>query len=295
MKRLLLGIFLLGLLGLAMIVLRREWQGARGGGDIPAPADTPKTVKVAAISFIPQQANVAANADRLEKAFRDAAATGAKIAVAPEAVLDGYITYDVLWGKIPTDRMREVALPVDHPVIQRFQNLARELGICLVFGFAEAADSDIYNTAVFINDQGTICGKYRKMQFEEGYHPDWWYNRLGQESRAFSTPYGRCGILICNDRWNPALARIPKLDGAQFLVIPAYGLRATKQDEAVLARARETSLPVIEANVGVTLVISRGEIVAVQRDKTGMTVADIEIPPPVEPGPPSATKRNGNS
>ncbi len=73
------------------------------------------------------------------------------------------------------------------------------------------------------------------MQLAEGYHPSWWYNRLGQTSRAFDTSLGRCGILICNDRWNPQLARIPALDGAQFLVIPAYGSRSESQDTAGLS------------------------------------------------------------
>src|SRR5262245_8273992 len=132
MRRLLLVVLaLLGLFVLAALVPRREPPVPGVVTEVPAPDQAPRRVKVAAISFIPQQANVAANADRLEKAFRDAAGTGAKIAVAPEAVLDGYITYDVLLGKFPADQMREVALPIDHPVIQRFQSLARELAICL--------------------------------------------------------------------------------------------------------------------------------------------------------------------
>lgn len=136
----------------------------------------------------------------------------------------------------------------------------------------------VFNTAIFLDDRGEIRGTYQKMQFDEGYHPSWWFNRLGERSRAFDTPLGRCGILICNDRWNPALARIPALDGAQFLVIPAYGSTSRAQDEAVVSRARETSLPIVEANVGVTLVVSGGTIAAVDRTPQSVTFAEIEIP-----------------
>ena len=215
-------------------------------------------VRVASISFVPEKLNLAGNADRLEQALRKAAAGGARLAVAPEGALDGYIINHVLAGEIPLSRIHDVALPLDHALIRRFQAVAKELDLCVVFGFAEKSGVEIFNTAIFIDHTGTIRGKYRKMQFAEGYHPTWWFNRLGEQSRAFDTPFGRCGILICNDRWNPALARIPALDGAQFLVIPSFGSTGKAQDDAVLSRSRETSLPIIEANVGVSLIVSDG-------------------------------------
>jgi predicted amidohydrolase len=235
-------------------------------------------VKVAAISFVPVKLDVAGNADRLEAAFRAAAAGGARLAVAPEGIIEGYVINPILAGEIPVARMNDVAVPIDGPVIERFRALARELGLCVVFGFAERIKDEVFNTAVFIDDQGAVRGKYHKMQFDEGYHPSWWFNRLGETSRTFDTPFGRCGILICNDRWNPDLARIPALDGAQFLVIPAYGSTSRSQDEAVLSRARETGLPIIEANVGVTLITSPEATLAVERATETITYAEIEIP-----------------
>ena len=63
------------------------------------------------------------------------------------------------------------------------------------------------------------------------------------------------------DRWNSDLARLPVLDGAQLLLIPSFGSCAPEQDEAVVARARENGVAIVEANVGVLLWVSRGEIV----------------------------------
>ncbi len=259
-----------------MLTILATWicLSAASGNDLPA-----RTIRVAAVSFVPQQYHLQDNANQLEKMFRLAAEGGAKIAVAPEGALDGYVINEIIAGKIKEERIKEVAITLDSPVMKRFKALARELKMCLVFGLAERMGDDVFNCAVFLDDQGTICGKYHKMQFSEGYHPSWWFNRLGKQSRAFATPYGRCGIMICNDRWNAQLAKIPALDGAQFLVIPSYGSKSQAQDEAVLNRGRENNLPVIEANVGVTLIVDNNEIVAMDRENEGVTFAEMTIPP----------------
>ena len=238
-------------------------------------------VRVAAISFVPAKFDLEGNADRLEGRFREASQGGAQIAVGPEGALEGYVVNEIIAGEAPEEKMNDVAVAIDHPIIQRFQRLADELEMCLVFGFAERIGDDVFNSAVFIDHSGTICGKYHKMQLAEGYHSSWWFNRLGRNSRAFDTPYGRCGILICNDRWNPLLARIPVLDGARFLIIPSFGSRSKSQDENVLSRGKENGVPVVEANVGVTLVVDGGRITAVDREKEGITFGRITVPPPV--------------
>lgn len=258
------------------------YQGLTEPGALPVAAAEPaaeeRVVRVAAVSFLPEKFDLEGNADRLERAFRRAKQGQAEIAVAPEGALEGYVVNEIIAGKASPERMREVALTIDHPVIQRFQQLARELEMCLVFGFAERIGDDVFNCAAFVDHEGRICGKYHKMQLAEGYHPSWWFNRLGRHSRAFDTPYGRCGIMICNDRWNPQLARIPVLDGAQFLLIPAMGSRSKSQDEAVLSRGKENGVPIVEANVGVTLVVDRGQISAVDRHEEGITFGTITIP-----------------
>lgn len=241
-------------------------------------ADESSTVRVAAISFEPVKLDLKRNVATLESWFRQAADGGAQIAVAPEGCLDGYIVNEIIASQVPAERMRDVAVPIESPTINHFRELAKELGICLVFGFAELRGDDVFNSALFIDNQGEIRGRYNKMQFHEGYDERWWFNRIGQQVRAFDTPYGRCGVLICNDRWNPLLAKALASDGAQFLVIPAFGSTSKQQDQAVLDRARETSLPIVEANVGVSLVISENRLAAVDRHREGITFADMRIP-----------------
>jgi predicted amidohydrolase len=254
---------------------------ARGQNEGANPAGV--EVRVAAISFVPKKFDRQANADRLERAFREAKAGGAQLAVAPEGALEGYVVNEIIAGKAKAEQMKEVAVPIDHPLIQRFRQLARELNMSLVFGFAERIGEEVFNCALFIDPQGKIRGKHHKTQLAEGYHPSWWFNRLGNQCRAFDTPYGRCGILICNERWNPQLARILALDGARFLVVPAFGSRSKSQDETVLNRGKENGIPVVEANVGVTLVVDDGKIAAVDRREEGITFGRITVPPPVAP------------
>ena len=239
-----------------------------------------QSLKVAAISFVPKKFEIETNCDRLEAMFRRAAKGGAQLALGPEGILEGYVVTELLSGKVPLQRMNDVAIQMRGPEIRRFRDLARELKICLAFGCAERIGRNVYNCAVFIDQNGTLCGKYHKMQLAEGSHPSWWFNRLGKKSRSVKTPFGRCGFLICNDRWNEDIARLPVLDGARYLLIPSYGDCTKRQDEAVLARAWENGVPVVEANVGRTLIISKGEIVAQSREKTKLLFGTIEIPAP---------------
>ena len=239
-----------------------------------------RDVRVAAISFKPVKLDLEGNAERLEEMYREAAAGGAELAVAPEGVLEGYVVNEIIDGEIPPEEMNRVSLTMRSGTIARFRELARSLSMCLVFGLAERIDDEVYNCAVFLDHRGRLRGKYHKMQLAEGHHRSWWFNRLGRHSRAFDTPFGRAGMVICNDRWNPDIARIPVLDGARYLLIPSFGSRARAQDRAVLARARENGVPIVEANVGVTLIVSKGEIIAMSRKMTSITHGIIAVPAP---------------
>ena len=235
-------------------------------------------VRVAAISMKPTKWDKERNADRLEKFFRQAARGKVQVAVAPEGVLEGYVVDQVIHQPELAPRMMELAEPIDGPYVQRFRRLARELEMCLVFGFAERLPDGAYNCAIFIDQRGRICGKHHKVQFAEGYHLSWDFNRIGNRLRAFDTPFGRAGIVICNERWNPLIPRTLVLDGAQVIYLASYGIRARVQNKAVLARARENGIPIVEANVGVNLIISKGENVAYKWGCDQLTVAEIEIP-----------------
>ena len=185
---------------------------------------------------------------------------------------------EVVEGRAHAESMIEAAEPIDGPYIRRFRKLARSLNTCLAFGFAERIGDEAYNCAIFLDEQGEICGRYHKVQLAEGTHASWTFNRIGKKLRAFDTPIGRAGFVICNDRWNPDIVRALVLDGARIILIPSYGSKTKNQNQAVLARARENGVPIVEANVGMNLIISKGEICAYQWGNDQITHAVIDVP-----------------
>lgn len=235
-------------------------------------------IKATAISIKPKKWDKVGNADKVERFFRLAAKERPDLIVTTEGVLEGYVVMDVLEGGRTAQDALEIAEPIDGPYIQRFQRLARELGTCLCFGFAERIGDDVFNTAVFIDSEGEISGKYHKVQLAEGTHPSCNYNRVGNTLRAFDTPFGRVGIVICNDRWNPMIVRTLALDGARLLLISSYGSKAQKQNDTVLARSRENGIPIVEANVGMNLIVNKGEIAAYQWGNDKITTAMVDVP-----------------
>ena len=242
------------------------------------------SVKVATISLKPAKWDKAANADKMEAFFVKAAKAKPQVILTTEGVLEGYVVMDVIYHPEKAEAMLEIAEPLDGPYVRRFQHLAKNLKTCLCFGFAERLGNDVYNCGVFIDDNGEICGKYHKTQLAEGAHPSWNFNRIGSTLRAFDTPVGRAGIVICNDRWNPLITRTLVLDGASLILIPSYGSKSKEQNETVLARARENGVPIVEANVGMNLIISKGEIVTYKwgNDQISSGVIDIPISPSPE-------------
>ena len=237
-----------------------------------------ESVEVAAISFKPAKWDKAANAERMEALFMQAAEKRPQLIVTTEGALEGYVVMDVIEGRAAAEALLAVAEPIDGPYIRRFQKLARSLNTCLAFGFAERIGDEAYNCALFLDQQGEICGKYHKVQLAEGTHPSWYFNRVGNRLRAFDTPLGRAGFVICNDRWNPEIVRTLVLDGARIILIPSYGDKSKRQNQAVLARARENGVPIVEANVGMNLMISKGEICAYQWGNDQITYGVVEIP-----------------
>ncbi len=235
-------------------------------------------VRATAISIEPKKWDKAANADKVEAFVREASRDEPDLIVTTEGVLEGYVVMDVIEDPSRADEMIELAEPVDGPYIKRFQKLARQLRTCLCMGFAERIGNEAYNAAIFIDTEGEIRGKYHKTMLAEGTDPSWRFNRLGRSIRAFDTPFGRAGIVICNDRWSPIITRSLVLDGARLILISSYGSKAREQNETVLARARENGVPIIEANRGMNLIISKGEIVAYKWGSDKITTATVEIP-----------------
>lgn len=124
----------------------------------------------------------------------------------------------------------EVAEPIPGPTTARLGEVARQYGCYLVAGLYEQDGNVFYNTAVLLDRQGKLVGKYRKThlpneEFTEGLTP-------GDEYPVFQTDFGTVGMMICWDVQFPEPARALAAKGAEMIFLPIWG------GNEILARAR---------------------------------------------------------
>lgn len=130
-----------------------------------------------------------------------------------------------------------LAETIPGPTTERFCPLARDLGVVIVAPVFEARAPGVYhNTAVVIDADGRVLGKYRKMHIPDdpGFYEKFYFTPGDLGFPVFRTRHARVGVLICWDQWFPEAARLAALGGAEILFFPtAIGWRA---DEGAAAR-----------------------------------------------------------
>jgi len=202
------------------------------------------------------RADKESNYARAEKLIAEAAHGGARLVCTTECFLDGY----AIKGKtIPLEQYRALGEPIpDGKYFQRLAKLADRLNIYLVAGMLEADGEQRFNTAVFIDPQGKLLGRYRKHKLEHELER----NTAGIETPVFATPFGKVGIMICADRRDPGLVKRLSDGGADFLVCPSGGMFGSEtNDPIVQARSKENGVPILFVHPAEFLVTdSRGEI-----------------------------------
>ena len=117
----------------------------------------------------------------------------------------------------------ELAEPVPGPTTERLGVLAKELGVVIVASVFERRASGVYhNTAVVLENDGAIVGRYRKMHIpnDPGYHEKFYFTPGDLGFEPIETSVGRLGVLICWDQWYPEAARLMALAGAELLLFP---------------------------------------------------------------------------
>ena len=200
----------------------------------------PTTVRVAGIVLKWARGDKEANLRRIEPMIREAAAGGAQIVVTTECFLDGYAIAD---KSIPLEVYRALGETIpDGPHYRRLAALADELDVHLVAGMLEADGEKRFNTAVLIDPDGKLIGKYHKQKLgHESVR-----NTPGEESLVFDTPYGRAALLICADRTEKDIVRRFCEGGAEFLICPSGGMFGPKtNDPIVQSRSRENRVYII--------------------------------------------------
>ena len=117
----------------------------------------------------------------------------------------------------------KLAERIPGPSTAAFRRFARRRGVVVVASLFERRASGLYhNTAVVIDADGTLLGRYRKMHIPDDplYYEKFYFAPGDTGFRAWKTRFGRIGVLICWDQWYPEAARLTALQGAEILFYP---------------------------------------------------------------------------
>ena len=174
-------------------------------------------------------ADIADNIKRLTEGIRELAAKGAQLIVLQELHNSLYFCQE------ENVDMFNLAEPIPGPSTELFGKLAKELGVVIVTSLFERRAAGLYhNTAVVIENDGTIAGKYRKMHIPDdpAYYEKFYFTPGDLGFKPIDTSVGRLGVLVCWDQWYPEAARLMALQGAEILIYPtAIGYADSDSDE----------------------------------------------------------------
>jgi N-carbamoylputrescine amidase len=179
-----------------------------------------------------QQHNTARTEDNLEKlenGIRQCASEGARLIVLQELHNHLYFCQTEDTG------LFDLAETIPGPSTDQFGKLAEELGLVIVTSLFEKRASGLYhNTAVVIEKDGSIAGKYRKMHIPDdpAYYEKFYFTPGDLGFETIKTSVANLGILICWDQWFPEAARLMALKGADLLIYPtAIGWESSDSED----------------------------------------------------------------
>lgn len=171
------------------------------------------------IGFIQQHntPDVEDNLRRLAEGIRELAQKGAQLIVLQELHNSLYFCQTEDVSKF------DLAEPIPGPSTRFFANVAKSCGVVIVTSLFERRAAGLYhNTAVVIEKDGSIAGKYRKMHIPDdpAYYEKFYFTPGDLGFHPIDTSVGRLGVMVCWDQWYPEAARLMALQGAEMLIYP---------------------------------------------------------------------------
>lgn len=215
-----------------------------------------KSIKTALIQQS-NSANLASNLKKLEQNIRLVAAKGAELIVLQE------LHNSLYFCQTEETSVFDLAEPIPGPSTTFFGKLALELKVVIVTSLFEHRAPGLYhNTAVVLEKDGSIAGKYRKMHIPDdpAYYEKFYFTPGDLGFEPIQTSVGKLGVLVCWDQWYPEAARLMALKGADLLIYPtAIGWESTdaadekeRQKEAWMISQRghavANGLPIVSVN-----------------------------------------------
>lgn len=158
-----------------------------------------------------------ANLARALDGIADAAGRGAGLVCTQELFRTAYFCQK-------EDAARfDLAEPVPGPTTEALAKAASTHGVAVVGSVFERRAAGVYhNTAVVLDADGELAGRYRKMHIPDDplYHEKFYFTPGDLGFRSFATRAANVGALVCWDQWYPEAARLTALAGAELIVYP---------------------------------------------------------------------------
>ncbi|ATD06495.1 carbon-nitrogen hydrolase [Pseudoalteromonas piscicida] len=168
--------------------------------------------------------------------IRKAASKGAKLIVLQE------LHRSLYFCQTEDTDLFDLAETIPGPSTDSLGALAKELNVVIVASLFEKRATGLYhNTAVVLESDGTIAGKYRKMHIPDdpGFYEKFYFTPGDMGFTPIQTSVGKLGVLVCWDQWFPEGARLMAMAGAEFLIYPTAIGWDPRDDKAEQIRQRD--------------------------------------------------------
>jgi nitrilase len=192
----------------------------------------PESFRIAAVQAASVFLDLDATLDKACDLIREAAEGGAKLVAFPEAFIAGYPVW--VWFIPPGKthplrdlytRLHQSAISIPGPEIDRLCEAAAASGVAVAVGVnernSEASDSTLYNTLVYIGEDGTLLGRHRKFVPTAGERLVWGQGD-GSDLEVYSLPFARVGGLLCWENYMPLARYTLSAWGEQVHVAPTW-------------------------------------------------------------------------
>ena len=170
-----------------------------------------------ALLQMPCSANPGDNRRYIQEQLGIAASRGAQLVLLQELHNNRYFCQS------EDSRHFDLAEPIPGPASDELAALAKQFQLVIVASLFERRAAGLYhNTAVVLERDGTLAGRYRKMHIPDdpGYYEKFYFTPGDLGFQPIQTSVGRLGVLVCWDQWYPEAARLMALAGAEFLLYP---------------------------------------------------------------------------
>jgi nitrilase len=189
-------------------------------------------VKVAAAQIAPHFLDREKTVEKACDLISQSGKNGARLIVFPEAFISGYP--DWVWV-VPNGNSKmldelyltliENSVTIPDEATHQLCQAAKEAGVYVAMGVhernSEASGSTLFNTLLYIDDQGTIIGKHRKL-IPTGGERLVWGQGDGSTLTAFDTPFGKLGGLLCWENYMPLARQAMYSVGTEIYVTPTW-------------------------------------------------------------------------